>query len=238
MLRPALRIAGIAGTIAAVLLTSVPAAAQRDALQEANQLFKQGQYDRALERVEAHLKANPRDARGRFLRGIIFAEQRKPNEAIKVFTELTQEFPELPEPYNNLAVLYASQGQYEKARAALEMAIRTHPSYATAHENLGDIYAKMASQAYDKALQLDKGNAPLQTKLNLIKDLFSSNPRPPKAAATRPASTQVAVATPSQKPPAPVAQPAPKMAAKPAPAREPAKKPARDPDDVLKTVQQ
>ena len=79
-------------------------------------------------------------------------------------------------------MLYASQGQYDKARAALEMAIRTHPSYATAHENLGDIYAKMASQAYDKALQLDKSNTTAQTKLNLIKDLFPAG-KPGRTAA-------------------------------------------------------
>ena len=162
--------------VAVALLVGVCGApslrAQSDELQEANQLFKQGQLDRALDRVNAHLSKNPKDARGRFLRGTILTEQNKPDDAIKVFTELTQEFPELPEPYNNLAVLYASQGQYDKARSALEMAIRAHPNYATAHENLGDIYAKMASQAYDKALQLDKSNTTAQTKLNLIKDLF------------------------------------------------------------------
>ena len=112
---------------------------------------------------------------GAFLKGLILTEQNKPNDAIKVFTDLSQDYPELPEPYNNLAVLYASQGQYDKARNSLEMAIRTHPSYATAHENLGDIYAKMASQAYDKALQLDRSNAAAQTKLNMIKDLFSQS---------------------------------------------------------------
>ena len=86
---------------------------------------------------------------------MILTEQNKTDDAIKVFTELTEDYPELPEPYNNLAVLYATQGEYDKARKALEMAIRTHPSYAIAHENLGDIYATLASQAYDKALQLD-----------------------------------------------------------------------------------
>ncbi|HEY7744267.1 MAG TPA: tetratricopeptide repeat protein [Burkholderiales bacterium] len=243
MLVPALRLTGLFGIVAALLLGAVPAAAQSTALQEANAAFKQGQYDRALDRVEAHLKSNPKDARGRFLKGLIFAEQRKPNDAIKVFTELTQEFPELPEPYNNLAVLYASQGQYDKARTALEMAIRTHPSYATAHENLGDIYAKMASQAYDKALQLDKGNAPLQTKLNLIKDLFVGAEAPPKPGAAKPEATRVAVATPAQKPPAPVQQTQAKapaaaakpVAAKPAPAKLPAK-PSSNPDDVLSAV--
>ncbi len=248
MLRRASRLAGIVGTVAAVVLTSVPAAAQRDALQEANQLFRKGQYEPALERVEAHLKSSPRDARGRFLKGLIFAEQRKPNEAIKVFTELTQDFPELPEPYNNLAVLYASQGQYEKARSALEMAIRTHPSYATAHENLGDIYAKMASQAYDKALQIDKANAPLQTKLNLIKDIFVGNTRPPKPEGAKPEAAKVAVATAVQKPAAPATQskggaPAPVLAAKPAPAKplakpepKPAAKPSGNPEEVLNAV--
>jgi len=182
-------------TVAALLtglLAITPAFAQGDGLQEANQLFKQKQLDRALDRVNAYLKTQPKDARGRFLKGMILTDQNKPNDAIKVFTELTQDFPELPEPYNNLAVLYASQGQYDKARSALEMAIRAHPNYATAHENLGDIYAKMAGQAYDKALQLDRGNAAAQTKLNLIQKLFPDSPRPAKPAA---AMTPAAVAT-------------------------------------------
>ena len=113
----------------------------------------------------------------------------------------------MPEPYNNLAVLYAGQGQYDKAKIALEMAIRTHPSYATAHENLGDIYAKMASQAYDRALQLDKSNASTQTKLALIKDLFTggksakASPTPRKAAASAAkakAAAPAAAATPDK----------------------------------------
>jgi hypothetical protein len=80
------------------------------------------------------------------------------------------------------------------------MAIRTHPSYATAHENLGDIYAKLASQAYDRALQLDKSNAPLQTKLNLIKNIFEGNARPLKSNAAAPAA-KPAPATPPAVPP-------------------------------------
>ena len=88
---------------------------------------------------------------------------------------ITEDYPELPEPYNNLAVLYAQQKQYDKARTALEMAIRTHPSYAIAYENLGDVYAKLASQAYDKALQLDNANATTQNKLALIRDLITTS---------------------------------------------------------------
>lgn len=249
-----------AARLATILLCmglAAPVLAQGDDLQEAQQLLKQGQTDRAMERVEQYLKTRPKDARGRFLRGILLTEQNKPAEAIRAFTELTQDYPELPEPYNNLAVLYASQGQYDKARGALEMAIRTHPSYATAHENLGDIYAKMASQAYDKALQLDKGNQAAQTKLNLIKDLFTGGTRPPKVAlsqtAPKAAPAPAPAARPISPPPpaapaapqatAPKATPAPVVAAK-EPAREPAKEPAaakpavpaNNPDAVLKAV--
>jgi len=211
------------------LLPVSPAAAQADDLQEVNRLFKQRQYDRALERVDAYLATRPKDARARFTKGVILAEQNKTNDAIKVFIDLTQEFPELPEPYNNLAVLYASQGQYDKARNALEMAIRTHPSYATAHENLGDIYAKMASQAYDKALQLDRGNTAAQTKLNLIRELFTGSPRPPKTAATKPEpQARVALATPAPKP-APAEPQASAKTAEP-PAKPAAAAPAKAPD--------
>jgi len=147
-------------------------------VQEANQAFRQGNNKAALDKVDSFLTANPKDAQGRFLKGLVLTEMNRYSDAIKIFTGLTEDFPELPEPYNNLAVLYAAQADYERAKNSLEMAIRTHPSYATAHENLGDIYAKMASQAYDKAMQLDKSNTSAQTKLALIRDLFSPTPRP------------------------------------------------------------
>ncbi|MGB7989701.1 MAG: tetratricopeptide repeat protein, partial [Candidatus Methylophosphatis roskildensis] len=159
------------------------APAHADALSEAQGLLKQGQLQPALERVDQYLATKPKDAQGRFLRGLVLTELNRPAEAIGVFTKLTEDYPELPEPFNNLAVIYAQQKQYDKAKVALEMAIRTHPSYATAHENLGDIYARLASQAYDKALQLDSNNATAQNKLAMMRDLTSlagrAGARPP-----------------------------------------------------------
>ncbi len=184
-----------------------------DELQDATQLFKQGQHAPAMNKVNNFLTSKPRDAQGRFLKGLILTEQGKIADAIKVFTDLTQDYPELPEPYNNLAVLYASQSQYDKAKSSLEMAIRTHPSYATAHENLGDIYAKMASQAYDRALQLDSSNTTTQTKLAMIQDLFSDKSRTKSPALRNPATV---VPTRPQPPvaKAPAAAPAPITTAK------------------------
>ena len=145
-----------------------------DELKDISQMAESGQQAAALERIDKYLAANPKDAQAMFMKGIILAESGKRDEAIKSFTELTEKYPNLPEPYNNLAVLHAEAGQYDKAKKALETAIKTHPSYATAHENLGDIYARLASEAYDKALQLDGGNTRAQSKLAMIKDLFSS----------------------------------------------------------------
>jgi len=188
----------VAGILIGLFITA-GVRAQSDELREAGELVKLGQYDRAMTQVDAYLKDRPKDARGRFLKGLILAEQKKSDDAIVVFTELTRDYPELPEPYNNLAVLYANQGQYDKARTALEMAIRTHPSYATAHENLGDVYAKMASQAYDKALQFDSGNRTAKTKLNLIRELFSNAPPAPKVAAGQVAQSGEETAKPAAK---------------------------------------
>jgi len=170
----------LASAVSIVLLALAPTV-RADALQDISKQIKQGQHAQALEQIDKYLAGKPKDAQGRFLKGIVLTEMNKPNEAITVFSKLTEDYPELPEPYNNLAVIYAQQKQYDKAKQALEMAIRTHPSYATAHENLGDIYARLASQAYDKALQIDSSNSSAQNKLALIRDLMSTAGRPGKA---------------------------------------------------------
>ena len=200
--------------VAAVLSAS---SAWADDYADVSRLMRAGQYPEAQAKADQYLAGKPKDPQMRFLKGVIQTETGKTNDAIATFTQITQDYPELPEPYNNMAVLYAGQSQFDKARAALEMAIRTNPSYATAHENLGDVYAKLASQAYSKALQLDGGNAGVQPKLALIRTLFSAdikNPAKPAAAApaTAPAAPAVAVRPTPATPPAPAA-----VAAKPAP---------------------
>lgn len=208
--------------LAAALLAGT-GAARADEYSDVNQLLRTGKLAEALAKADQHLAAKPKDPQMRFMKGVIQTESGKPGDAIATFQKLTEDYPELPEPYNNLAVLYAGQAQFDKARAALEMAIRTNPSYATAHENLGDVYAKLASQAYSRALQLDAGNAQVQPKLALIRELFSATPRTPstpRTGGTTPAPVAAAPA-PAAKPAAPapaVATAAPAPAAKPAPA--------------------
>ena len=123
--------------LSAALLAAGPVRA--DEYGDVNQLLRSGKHAEALTRADQYLAGKPKDPQMRFLRGVVLTEAGRTNEAISAFQKLTEDYPELPEPYNNLAVLYAGQAQCDKARAALEMAIRTKPSYATAHENLGDV---------------------------------------------------------------------------------------------------
>ena len=151
-----------------ILCAAAPAFAAEPAVTDAQQMLNDGQFDRALKRIELHLATSPQDAEARFTRGLILVKLNKTDEALKTFADLTRDYPQLPEPYNNLAVIYAQRGDYEKARDALEAALATHPSYATAHENLGDIYSALAGAAYNRALLLDQTNQGVRAKLNLI----------------------------------------------------------------------
>jgi tetratricopeptide (TPR) repeat protein len=219
-------LARLSAVFIGLVLSASVSFANAQSLPDIQRLMKQNQLPQALEKVDLYISSKPKDAQGRFLKGLILTDMARTADAIAIFTKLTEDFPELPEPYNNLAVLYAQQKQYDKARTALEMAIRTHPSYSIAHENLGDVYAKLASQAYDKALQLDSSNTVMQTKLSMIKELISTSTKPdtkPLPVATRPATEPVKTA--AAEPPKPAVstpQPAPQPAPQP-PATAPVK---------------
>lgn len=156
------------------LLLACAAIAQADDLGDARLLLQGGKPAEALAKVDQALAARPKDPGLQLLRGVILAEQDRVPDALAQFTALAQDHPELPEPYNNMAVLHARQGQYDKARIALEMAIRNNPDRAEAHENLGDVHAHLAARAYMRAQQL--GSRGLEPKLRLVRELLSGRP--------------------------------------------------------------
>ena len=175
----------IAGLMAALLLgLSLPA--QADNIQDANKLLKQGEFVRAMQKVDDHLATDPKNPQARFLRGLIFNAQGKSDEALATFRALTEDYPELPEPYNNLAVIHASKGNYDEAINALKLAIRTNPNYATAHENLGDLYSRMAGQSYERAIKLNRADASAKRKFELNRELLGNGlPTPLPAASNK-----------------------------------------------------
>jgi len=147
----------------------------------------EGKHADALATLEASLKEFPRDAQLRFLYGVAIGERGRTQDAIDVFQQLTEDFPELPEPYNNLAVMLAAIGELDRARVALENAVRALPGYALAQENLGDVYLRMAARAYERAAQLDPKAGASREKLTLARELLARiAPKPaPDAAPSR-----------------------------------------------------
>nr|WP_062636356.1 tetratricopeptide repeat protein [Caballeronia arationis] len=133
--------------------------ATSDGTPQVDASIAQKDWTNALAQLDERLKTNPRDVQAKFKRATVLARLNRDDEAITAFTELTQAYPELPEPYNNLAALYAKQGRYEDARAALEVAIKANPSYALAYDNLGDLYLRLASESYKRAQALGSKSA-------------------------------------------------------------------------------
>ena len=225
-----------------LLLTSFLAGkAWADEFSDVVQLSREGKFAEALAKAEVYLSSRPKDAQMRLLKGLVQRDAGKPADAISTFMRMNEDFPELPEPYNNLGVIYADQNQLDKARTAFEMALRTNPSYSTAHENLADVYGRLSSAAYNKALQIDLSNAAVAPKLALVRQIITLNPTKLSAAQlaalpkAQPApvapATQVAIAAPKASPePAPKAAPMPEPAVKPA--REPAPKVRKPVDDA------
>ena len=182
---PRLRLATVLAALHVAVTVLAPSAARADEAQDVDRLLRSGKATEALARVERSLTAKPADPQLRFLKGVVLAEAKRTAEATEVLVKLTEDYPELAEPYNNLAVIYAADGRYDKARAALEAAVRANPGYATAHENLGDVYARLAAASYQSALRIDPAGRSAAPKLALVRGLFAAAPASAPAGSAR-----------------------------------------------------
>ena len=133
---------------------------------EVEKAMGQRKWDQALEQIDAYLLERPRDPQMRFWRARLLEQLQRGDEAFGVYEELAQDYPELPEVQNNLGVMYAARGNLGQAKLAFEHALRNNPSYATAHENMGDILLHLARQSFAKSAELDpKAAKSLQQKM-------------------------------------------------------------------------
>ena len=180
---------------AALAATSVVAQDGRDLTEEARKQYAQGlreasamvkdrQFANANLKLDVLLAQRPREPQARFLKGVVQTEQAQDAAAIATFQALIEDYPELPEPYNNLAVLYAQKGEYEGARIALESAVKASPDWGVAHENLGDIYIRLGAAEYATASKLDRTNKTVAAKLVLARELVAPAPKPAAAASS------------------------------------------------------
>ena len=186
----------------AIVLCSVSIAhaappATADATPGADAAIAQHDWAAALSQLDDRIKTNPRDVQAKFKRATILARLNRDDDAIEAFTELTQLYPELPEPYNNLAALYAKHGRYDEARVALETAVKANPSYSLAWENLGDLYLRLADASYRRAQTLGHTSGATSQRLADIAKIISPPPASKKANAAAAASEAASAASPS-----------------------------------------
>jgi tetratricopeptide (TPR) repeat protein len=135
---------------------------------DVRKLLRQAKYPQALLLVNKGLVNNPRDPQMRFWQGFIFEQLGQSDMGQQVYLGLTQDYPELAEPHNNLGVLYAAKGDYPNAKASLDAALRANPNYAAAHENMGDLLVNMARQSYERSLAIDAKQRGLTQKIERL----------------------------------------------------------------------
>ncbi|MBU3543078.1 tetratricopeptide repeat protein [Polynucleobacter sp. MWH-Loch1C5] len=156
-----------------IVLQRIPEPKNRNAIPaDIYKAIADKKLDLAQSLIAKELTANPRNVQLRFLSSRIQLEEGQIDAAQKTLIELTQQFPELPEPYNNLAAIYAHKGQLEEAKEYLELALKVQPSFPTALENLGDVYTRLAARAYGRAVQLDKRQVDSRRKMKLAEDIL------------------------------------------------------------------
>ena len=158
--------------VLAALLVVRPAAA--DLVGDVHGLLSKGDLAAALRVTDAAVQANPRDAQPRFLQAVVLMDLQRSDEALSAFTRLSQEYPELPEPFNNIALLQVRAGRLELARQALESALRNDPGHRAARANLGEVHLMLAVQAWQQAASSAPLDARLQRKLDAARALLGS----------------------------------------------------------------
>lgn len=181
-----------------------------DELKQAKALQASGNHQGAFDQVNSYLGNNPKDPNAWLIYGVSLMNQNKLAEATDIFTKLIQLYPDAPEPYNNLAAVHARQGDNEKAVEVLLEAFETHPSYAQVQQNLKSVYAALATQAYNRALDLDDTQAPARAKLAVLDQVYAAQPIPQPAATITPspAETKAMPVTETEPSAPPISQPA------------------------------
>ena len=142
------------GTLAT--LVSFGAVSEEDPYERALSFALEKRYSEAWEVLGPMLEREPGHVQGRLLHGVLRAREGETGEAIRIFEALRREHPDMIEPYNNLAVLYALEGRLEAARETLVATLERSPD-AIAYTNLGDVYGKLARRAYERARELEEG---------------------------------------------------------------------------------
>jgi Flp pilus assembly protein TadD len=163
----------------AVLLACLAACAVHAATDadEVRVRMARGDLPGALQRAETALAATPDNAQLRFLRGVVLMDMGRDAQALEVFRQVSQAYPELPEPLNNIGLLQARGGQLEAARQSLQAALLADPTHRAARNNLGQVHLMLAVQAWEQVAAAAPADASLLRRLEGARALLAGLPR-------------------------------------------------------------
>jgi tetratricopeptide (TPR) repeat protein len=145
-----------------------PTLAQAEPHEATLKLLKQEKFTDALQFVQAYLIDHPNDPQMKFWLALLLNKKGSTQESLALYREITQQYPELAEPHNNLGMLLAQQGELEEAKLEFEMALREQPDMAFAMENLSQVYLLLTEQTLKKALALNPQSRTLAAKLQIV----------------------------------------------------------------------
>jgi len=140
----------------------------------AHTLIDLGRNADAIGVLKQLVENTPTDFQAWFLLGVTQAKERRFHDAVASFGKVVALQPKLAEPHNNLAVIYNALGNFRAAVKELEASLKLKPDYATAHENIGDLYVKLAADAYRKALK-EGGRPALRQRYNRLLHIRTVN---------------------------------------------------------------
>jgi Flp pilus assembly protein TadD len=161
-------------SLCALALLLVLPPAQAALADEVAALLSQDRKADALARTQQALLVAPRDAQTRFLHALVQLELGRDAEALDGFTQLSQEFPELPEPLNNIALLQVRAGKLDAARVSLEAALRNSPSHRAARANLAEVHLMLAVAAWERLAQAAPLEARQAQRLQAVRALLAA----------------------------------------------------------------
>lgn len=159
-------------------LSAAPAGAASDEAAALAALISHGEPEAALARADRAIAAEPHNAQLRFQRAVALMDLGRDRDAMQAFTALTEEFPELPDPYNNIALLEVRAGHYELALQALRTALRNDPQHVVARANLAEVYLLLAEQALREASVQSPADHGLQRRLEAVRALVATPTAP------------------------------------------------------------
>jgi tetratricopeptide (TPR) repeat protein len=161
-------------------------------VQNLQSLIDQKLYQQAARSGELLLEDHAGNAEIEFLTAYALQMTQQNSRASKLYRKLIRRNPELPEPRNNLAMIYLSNGDYDRASELLVNAINSHTSYATAYANLSNIYTGLASEAYRRAV--NESNQPVnyasKIELTALTRLIPLNADKPVGSISNPELTE------------------------------------------------